>query len=121
MRYLLMIYTPESHDASMDADEMGALMTAYDDFTTRLEQAGGLVACQRLQPVETATSVRIRDGRVSHTDGPFAETKEQLGGFYLIEAPDLDAALDWARQVPSAPHGTIEVRPIWDMPGGPQA
>ena len=113
MRYLLMIYTPESRDASMDADELGALMTAYGDFTTRLEQAGALLARQRLQPVETATSVRIRDGRVSHTDGPFAETKEQLLGFYVVDYPSIDNALQVARELRRAnPTAVYEIRPI---------
>ena len=76
-------------------------------------RAGAMVACERLQPSHASTTVRIRDGKTEVLDGPFAVTKEQLGGFYLIEAPDLDAALAWAARCPAASHGTVEVRPIW--------
>ena len=115
MQYLLMIYTAESVDDSLSAPEMGRLMENYDRFHGELEGAGAFVGGARLRPVNTATSVQRRDGEFTLTDGPFAETKEQLGGYYLIEAASLDEAIEWAKKIPSVDLGTIEVRPIWPM------
>ena len=98
--------------ASLSEDERNAFMGEYGAYTEGLRAAGKFVAGDGLQPTSTATSVRVRDGERLVTDGPFAETKEQLGGYYLIEAESLDEALEWAAKVPSARLGTIEVRPV---------
>jgi hypothetical protein len=114
MRYLLMIYSDESGYAKMTPDDMGQLMTAYGQFDEEITAAGVVQSSERLQPTEAATCVRVRDGKATTTDGPFAETKEAVGGYYLIDVADLDQALAWARKVPTATYGTIEVRPIWE-------
>jgi hypothetical protein len=113
MQYLLLIYSREAEIAALDTNAMASMMDAYRQFTQSLVQAGQLRASDRLRPTSTATTVRVRDGKVLTTDGPFAETREQLGGFYLVEAKDLDEALAIAARVPSARYGSIEVRPIW--------
>lgn len=113
MLYFLLIHDEESIFETMSEQEMDQLMADYNAFGKELDDAGVKVAGHRLQLVATATSVRVRDGQTLHTDGPFAETKEQLGGFYAIDVPDLDTALSWAAKVPSARFGTIEVRPEW--------
>lgn len=115
MKYLLMIYTDEAIDDAMSPEDMGTLLEGYGRFTAEIEAAGGLLGGERLRPVGTATSVRRRAGEFTLTDGPFAETKEQLGGFYMIEAESIDAAVEWAKKIPSVDQGTIEVRPIWEM------
>jgi hypothetical protein len=115
MQYLLMIYSNEAQYAKLDP-EVGKKMTSeFEAFTKDIVQSGNFKAGDRLQPTSTATTVRVKDGKVMTTDGPFAETREQLGGYYLIEAKDLDAALGIAARIPSARHGygSIEVRPIW--------
>jgi hypothetical protein len=91
------------------------MMAEYTDFTESIKKSGHYKGGDALQPTTTATTVRVRQSKVSTTDGPFAETKEQLGGFYMIEVPDLDAALSWAARCPGASHGVMEVRPIWPM------
>ncbi len=115
MRYLLMICSDESYYETVSPEAMGELMAGYESFTTELADSGALQASERLQPTTTATTVRVRDGKTLSTDGPFTETKEHLGGYYLIEAPDLDAAIAWAAKIPTATYGSIEVRPIWEM------
>jgi hypothetical protein len=107
MKYLLLTYENEKRwENGYDPKEM----TEYGQFSK--EFAAEIQGGNALKPTNTATTVRVRDGKRLVTDGPFAETKEQLGGFYLIEAPDLDAALDWARRCPAAGHGTVEVRQV---------
>jgi hypothetical protein len=91
-------------------------LAAYTAYTQALAQAGVMRAAERLRPTTEATTVRVKDGKTNVLDGPYADTKEQLGGFYLIDAPDLDAALAWAARCPGASMGTMEVRPIWTMP-----
>lgn len=113
MQYLLMIYGNEAGMLSASKDRVGQIMAAYAAYTDAMKKAGVYVGGNRLQPTASATTVRVPDGKTSVLDGPFAETKEQLGGYYLIEAPDLDAALSWAARCPGAVHGAIEVRPIW--------
>ncbi len=115
MKYLLQIFANETMENAMPEAEMGAMMHAYGAYTEALIAAGALLGGERLRPVSDATSVRVRDGKTEVLDGPFAETHEQFGGYYLIEAPDLDAALAWAARCPSASNGTIEVRPVWEM------
>jgi hypothetical protein len=114
MRYLLMIYSDSSHYAKISPKQMGELMQGYEELGKDLDRAGVRHSSERLQPIHTATTVRIRDGKTLVTDGPFAETKEQIGGFYLVEAPDLDAAIAWAKKIPTVKYGSIEIRPIWE-------
>jgi hypothetical protein len=113
MQYLLMIYSNEVEYAKIDPATSKKIMGEYEAFTKEIIQNGNFKAGDRLQPTSTATTVRVKDGKVLTTDGPFAETREQLGGYYLIEAKDLDTALGIAAKIPSARHGSIEVRPIW--------
>ena len=113
MQYLLLIYDRESDWAAMSEAEKGTLMKDYGTFTQEIRASGHYVNGNPLQPVSTATTVRVRDGKTLTTDGPFAETREQLGGYYLVEAKDLDAALAIAARIPGARFGSIEVRPIW--------
>jgi len=115
VRYMLLIHDSEAEFARLSPEAVGQMMEEYMQFTTDLQEAGAFVASDRLRPVASATTVRVRDGEVLTTDGPFAETKEQFGGYYLIDVADLDAALRWAARVPSAKIGSIEVRPIWEM------
>ena len=119
MQFLLMIYQNEAEYGKMDAAAGQKMMEEYGTFTQSIIQGGNFKAGDRLQPVSTATTVRVRDGKTLTTDGPFAETREQLGGYYLIEAKDLDEALAIAAKIPSARHGSIEVRPIWLYDGEP--
>lgn len=115
MRYLCLIYDEERKWAEMPAAESDAMMGEYFAFTQGIRDSGHYVAGEALQPVSTATTIRIRNGRISTTDGPFAETKEQLGGFYLIEARDLNEAIQVASKIPSARIGSIEIRPVVDF------
>jgi len=112
VQYMLLIYDDEKVWARMSEAERGALFQEYIGYSNELVEAGAFVAGNQLQGSDTATVVRVRDGETLTTDGPFAETKEQLGGYYLIEAESLDDALDWAAKIPSARIGTIEVRPV---------
>src|SRR3954454_20453133 len=113
MQYLLMIYQNEADYGKVDPATSKKMMDEYGVFTQSIIQSGNFKAGDRLQPTTTATTVRVRDGKTLTTDGPFAETREQLGGYYLIEARDLDAALAIAARIPGARFGSIEVRPIW--------
>ncbi len=112
MRYLLLIYTEEQLEASPDA--MAAEFQAYDRFTNEVRDRGIYQAGEALRPTSTATTVRVRDGQTVTTDGPFAETKEALGGFYMVDATDLDDAIQLAAKIPGAKHGSIEIRPIFE-------
>jgi hypothetical protein len=113
MQYLLMIYANEVEYAKLDAATSQKMMGEYQTFTQSVIQSGNFKAGDCLQPTSTATTVRVRDGKILTTDGPFAETREQLGGYYLIEAKDLDSAIGIAARIPGARVGSIEVRPIW--------
>ena len=113
MQYLLLIYGNEAAMLSASKEMAGKMMAAYGAYTEAMKKAGVYVGGNRLQPTSAATTVRAPDGKANVLDGPFAETKEQLGGYYMIEAPDLDAALSWAARCPGAARGAIEVRPIW--------
>ncbi len=115
MQYLMMIYLDEKAWPKMSKSDQEKGMAAYQAYTQALTTAGVLKGSNRLQPTSTATIVRVTDGKPQVLDGPYAESKEQLGGYYLIEAPDLDAALSWAARCPGASHGAIEVRPVWSM------
>jgi hypothetical protein len=118
MQYMLLIYGDEAEGANMTQEQVMARVGAYRAFTEALSSAGARVAGDRLQSVANATTVRAPNGSVQIHDGPFAETKEQLAGYYLVEAPDLDAALAWAKKCPAIHHGSVEVRPIYAMPQG---
>jgi hypothetical protein len=113
MQYLLLIYTNENAMLNAPKEAASQTVAAYMAYTEAMKKAGVWLASNRLRPTSEATTVRNRDGKKSVLNGPFAETKEQLAGFYLIEAPDLDGALSWAARCPGAAHGSIEVRPIW--------
>jgi hypothetical protein len=113
MQYLLMIYQNEAEYAKIDDATRQKMTAEYEAFTKSIVQSGNFKAGDRLRPVSTATTVRVRDGKTLTTDGPFAETREQLAGYYLVDAKDLDAALGIAARIPSARLGSIEVRPIW--------
>jgi hypothetical protein len=115
MKYLCLIYDDEKKMATMSKDEGEAFMGEYFAFTEGIKQTGHYLGGNALQPVNTATTLRNRGGKLSTTDGPFAETKEQLGGYYLIEARDLNDALQVAAKIPSAKTGSIEVRPIQEF------
>jgi len=115
MRYLLLIYQePPADDAPPMTDQ--DVNAEYAAYTRSIRESGAFQAGEALQSAETATTVRVRDGEVVATDGPFAETKEHLGGFYLIEASDLDAAIGWASRIPTARWGSVEIRPILELP-----
>ena len=112
MQYLLMIYDAEKLWTTMPEAERNALMGEYMKFSQDIRASNHMVAGDALQPTHTATTVRVRDGKTTTTDGPFAETREQLGGYFLIEAKDLDEATMIAAKIPSARFGSIEVRPV---------
>ena len=115
MRYLCLIYENEKAFETLPPAETEAIMGEYFQFTDDLRKNGKYVAAEALQPTASSTTVRVRNGKVSTTDGPFAETKEQLGGFYLIEATDLNDAIQVASRIPSARFGSIEIRPVVDF------
>lgn len=112
MKYLCLIYASEIDWANMPKQQMESVNKEYFDFTNDIKKSGQYIGGDALQPTSTATTVRVRQGKISTTDGPFAETKEQLGGYYLIDAKDLNAAIQVAARIPSARDGSIEVRPI---------
>ena len=118
MQYALLIYTPE-RDSDVPPETIAAEMEGYNAFTEHIRSKGVMKGGEALDSVATATTVRVVDGRTITTDGPFAETKETLGGFYLVEAADLDEAIAYAAMIPGAQRGCIEVRPVWDyvIPG----
>ena len=115
MKYLLLIYANESGMQSPTQEQAGQMLAAYGAYTEATKKAGVHVDSNRLRPAAAGTTVRVRNGKTEVLDGPYAETKEQLGGYYMIDVPDLDAALSWAARCPGASHGTMEVRPIWTM------
>ena len=115
MQYLLMIVGNADLVAQAKAEDMQKLFGAFQAYTRAMREAGVLVAGDPLKPASTATTLRMKDGKVQVLDGPFADSKEQLGGYYLIEVPDIDAALEWASRCPGLPYGPMEVRPIEPM------
>jgi hypothetical protein len=120
MRYLCLIYDDEKKVGGMSKSEADKFMGDYFQFTDNIKKSGAHIAGEALQPVQTATTIRVRNGKISSTDGPFAETKEQLGGFYMINARDLNDAIQIAAKIPSAKTGSIEVRPIMEFERPPQ-
>ena len=115
MKYLMMICGNEADEAKATPEQMKEIMGAYGAFTNEVKEKKIYVGGERLRPVSTATTVRVRGGKTSTTDGPFAETKEQLGGFYLLDCKDLDQAIEYAAKIPAAASGCVEIRPIWTM------
>ncbi len=118
MQYLLLIYGNEADRVNATKADMETMFAQYRDFTQAIVQSGHMKAGDALQPTTTATTVRVRDGKTLRTDGPFAETKEQLAGYYLVEAKDLDEATKLGARIPGARTGSIEVRPVMEMPKG---
>jgi hypothetical protein len=116
MQYMLLIYDDAQTWAGMSDEDRQSVMQEYFAYTEELRETGKFVAADALQPPDSAKSVRVRDGEQSTTDGPFAETKEHLGGYYVIDVENVDEALEWAAKVPSARYGTIEVRPVMQIP-----
>ena len=112
MKYAFTIYGDESQRESATPEELQAITQAYHALSQDMEQKGVLVAGEGLYPTQTATTVRVREGERDVTDGPFAETKEQLGGFFVLDVKDLDEAIDWAAKIPGAQFGSIEIRPV---------
>jgi hypothetical protein len=112
MQYLLLIHDEEAHWGRISEEERNAVMQDYFAFTNELRESGAYVTASQLQPTSEATTVQVRDGETLTTDGPFAETKEQLGGYYLIDVESQDEAIEWAAKIPSARFGKIEVRPL---------
>ena len=112
MQYMALIYSSPESNPKYGTPEFGAMMAGYNAFTAELKARGAFVAGDGLKPAEAATSLRLRGGKVETMDGPFAETKEHLGGYYLIEVPDLDTAVKIAAMIPTAGWGTIELRPV---------
>lgn len=115
MKYMILIYSNESGWGSMTPAQQQQGMQAYLAYSEALEKAGVVINSHRLQPVASATTVRVANGKTQVLNGPYADSKEQLGGYFLIDVPDLDAALSWAARCPGASHGVVEVRPVWEM------
>jgi hypothetical protein len=115
MEYLLLIHSDPKGFEALTETQLAQAMAAYTAYSEALRKAEVLRGSNRLRPADTATTVRIRDGKTDVLNGPFIETREQLGGYFLIDVPNLDAALDWAARCPGASHGAVEVRPVWVM------
>jgi hypothetical protein len=115
MQYLLMLYSEEGGWNQLTKEQQDQGMAAYRAYTEALQKAGVLKGSNRLQPTSAATTVRLANGKPHVLDGPYVESKEQIGGYYLIDVADLDAAISWAARCPGAGHGTVEVRPVWSM------
>jgi hypothetical protein len=115
MKYMLLIHTAEAAYKTATKADVEQMMAAYGAYTEAMKKAGVMVGADRLQPTASATTVRVANGKTTVLDGPYAETKEQLGGYYIVDVPDLDAALSWAARCPGASQGAVEVRPIWAM------
>jgi len=115
VQYLLMAYVNENGFANLSPAEQQQGMAAYGAYVEALTKAGALKGMNRLRPSADGTTVRVADGKTQVLDGPYADSKEQLGGYFLIDVPDLDAAMSWAARCPAAGHGAVEVRPVWEM------
>ena len=112
MRFIMLLYVNEAEDAAMSQEERGAVFAAYGTFTNEIREKGVMHAGDALQPTSTAKTVQVRNGNLVSTDGPFAETKEQLGGYYILDCEDLDEAIELAAKIPHAKNGSIEIRPV---------
>jgi hypothetical protein len=116
MKYALLIYAAEKDWADRTKEEQGQIYNEYMAYTVELKNSGKMLACEPLDPTPTATTIRVRNGKTLSTDGPFADTKEQLGGIYVIDVKDLDEAMAWAAKIPDARTGSIEIRPLMNIP-----
>jgi hypothetical protein len=114
-RYGVLIHWPESETPGYGSPEFQKMAEAYAAFTEEIGKTGIMKSSEGLQPTSTATTVRVRDGKTLTTDGPFAETREQLGGFWVFECKDLDEAISWAAKIPQAQNGSVEIRPLWQQ------
>ena len=115
MKYVLMICTDEQAEAATSPEEGAAILAEYGAWAEEMDRRGVIRGGDRLRPTTDATTVQVRDGKVLTADGPFAETKEQIGGYFVVECGNLDEAIEVAAKIPGARHGTIEVRPVWPM------
>jgi hypothetical protein len=115
MQYMLLIYSDQTAMQAASEADAGRMMAAYSAYGEAMTKAGVMAGGNRLRPASAATTVRSPGGKTQVLDGPYAETKEQLGGYFIIDVPDLDAALSWAERCPGAAYGAIEVRPVWAM------
>ena len=115
MEYLMLLYAQEDGWNAMTPEQQQQGVAAYRAYGEAVQKAGVLKGSNRLRPVASATTVKMADGKSQVLDGPYVDSKEQLGGYYLIDVPDLDTALEWAARCPGASHGTVEVRPVWSM------
>ena len=115
MKYVLLIYAAEKEWSSLPREEQERLFNAYGGYTEKLAKSGKMRGCEPLEPTSTATTIRVRNGKTVSTDGPFADTKEQLGGLYVIDVKDLNEAMEWAAGIPDALTGSIEIRPVMDV------
>jgi len=120
MKYLLLIYESEQASAGLSEAEQGKIFEEYMTYTKGIKKSGNYIGGEALQPISDATTVRVKNGKTLTTDGPFAETREQLGGFFLVDAQNLDEALDIASRIPAGKWGTVEVRPVIDRPDLPK-
>jgi hypothetical protein len=116
MKYALLIYAAEKDWAAKSQEEQKRIYDEYWAYSMELKQSGKMLSCEPLDPTSTATTIRVRDGKVLPTDGPFADTKEQLGGIYVVDVKDLNEAMAWASRIPDARHGSIEIRPLMNIP-----
>ena len=118
MKYLCLVYQDETLPQKLPRAEFEGIYAEYQAFAEDLKKSGRLLGNNGLQPTQTATTVRVRNGKISTTDGPFAETKEQLGGYFLVEANDLNEVIQIAAKIPSARFGSVEIRPVWEVQKG---
>jgi hypothetical protein len=116
MKYALLIYAAEKDWAEKSKEEQGRIYNEYWAYSTELKKSGKMLSCEPLDPTPTATTIRVRNGKTVTTDGPFADTKEQLGGIYVIDVKDLNEAMAWAEKIPDARTGSIEIRPLMNIP-----
>ena len=116
MKYALLIYAAERDFAEKSKEEQGRIYHDYMGYSIELRKSGKMLSCDPLNPTSTATTIRVRNGKTHHTDGPFADTKEQLGGIYVVDVKDLDEAIAWASKIPDARTGSIEIRPQMNVP-----
>ncbi len=116
MKYALLIYAAEKDWAEKSKEEQDSIYSEYWNYSVDLKKSGRMISCEPLDPTSTATTIRVRDGKTIPTDGPFADTKEQLGGIYVIDVKDLNEAMAWASKIPDARTGSIEIRPLMNIP-----
>ena len=116
MKYALLIYSAEKDWVAKSEEEQGRIYGEYMAYTVELKKSGKMLSCEPLDPTPTATTIRVRHGKTVPTDGPFADTKEQLGGIYVVDVKDLNEAMAWAAKIPDARYGSIEIRPLMNLP-----